>query len=57
MSLELSLILVSLFLALYMYVWSDPKQKEIEEPVKVIDRRWHVRDRPEGGFLIVVEVV
>ena len=56
MSLELSLILVSLFLALYLYVWSNPKQ-EIEEPVKVIDRRWHVRDRLEGGFLIVVEVV
>ncbi len=56
MSLELSLILVSLFLALYLYVWSNPKQ-EIEEPVKVIDRKWYIRDRPEGGFFIFVEVL
>lgn len=57
MSLDLSLILVALFIGLYLYVWSNPKQKKIEEPVKIIDRRWHVRDRPEGGMLIVVEVL
>ena len=56
MSLELSLILVFLLFIVYVNVWSNLKQ-EIEEPVKVIDRRWHVRPRPEGGFFIFVEVL
>ena len=56
MSLELSLVLMALFMVVYLYVWSNPKQ-EVREPVKVIDRKWHVRDRLEGGFFIFVEVV
>lgn len=50
------LTLAALLFVVYVYVWSNPKQ-EIEEPAKVIDRRWHVRDRVEGGFFIFVEVL
>jgi len=56
LSLEVSLILVTLFLVLYAHVWSNPRQ-EIEEASKIIDRRWNVRDRPEGGYFILVEVL
>lgn len=56
MSLELSLILIALFLVVYVHVWSNPERK-VEESVKVVDRKWTVKDRPEGGFLIIVESV
>ena len=56
MSLELSLVIVALLLFAYAYVWSNPIQEK-QQQSKVIDRRWHVRDRPEGGFFIFVEVL
>ena len=55
MSLELSLAIVVLLLVVYVNVWGSPRQ-EMQQS-KVIDRRWYVRDRPEGGFFIFVEVL
>ena len=57
MSLELSLVLMAFLLMVYMHVWSNRTPVTIDDIVKVIDRRWHVRDRSEGGFFIFVEVL
>lgn len=48
---------VGVIIFLYSWVWSrEPEQEQIPES-PVIDRRWYVRDRPEGGYLIFVERV
>jgi len=48
---------VGIIILAYALVWSRPKQVEQAPEPPVIDRRWHVRDREEGGYFIFVELV
>ena len=48
---------VGVIIFLYFWVWSrEPEQEQVQEP-PVIDRRWRVFDREQGGFIIFVEAV
>jgi hypothetical protein len=40
---------------IYLYVWSMPREKRTERR-RIFDHRFHVRDRPEGGYFIFAEV-
>jgi hypothetical protein len=48
---------VGIIILAYALVWSRPKQVEQAPEPPVIDRRWRVFDRADGGYNIVVEAV
>ena len=48
---------VGIIILAYVWVWTRPKRQEPPPEAPVIDRRWHVRDRDEGGYIIFVEAV
>ena len=48
---------VGIIIFTYFWVWSRPKQVEQPPEPPVIDRRWHVFDREQGGYIIFVEGV
>jgi hypothetical protein len=48
---------VGVIIFLYVWVWSrESEQAQVPEP-PVIDRRWRVFDRNQGGYIIFVEAV
>ena len=48
---------VGIIILAYIWVWSRPKQVEQPPEPPVIDRRWRVFDREQGGYIIFVEAV
>ena len=53
----LAFLAVGVIIFLYFWVWSTPKQVEQASEPPVIDRRWRVFDREQGGYIIFVEAV
>lgn len=51
----MDLVFWGIVFVLYVWVWTRPKKVEPSREPPVIDRRWHVRDRDEGGYIIFVE--
>ena len=48
---------VGIIIFLYFWVWTRPKRVEQPPESPVVDRRWRIFDRPEGGYIIFVEAI
>lgn len=46
---------VGIILFLYVWVWTRPSKAKPPVESSVIDRRWYVRDREGGGYVIIME--